>query len=64
MPEIKLAREDCLHLLNEANTERPNARFVAAATAPHFAGAFALIVYALRVEKAALRWGWRVVAHG
>lgn len=27
-------------------------------------GAFALIVYALRVAKAALRWGWRVVAHG
>lgn len=25
-------------------------------------GAFALIVYALRVAKAALRWGWRVVA--
>lgn len=23
-------------------------------------GAFALIVYALRVAKAALRWGWRV----
>lgn len=25
-------------------------------------GAFALIVYALRVAKAALRWGWRAVA--
>lgn len=24
-------------------------------------GAFALIVYALRVAKAALRWGWRAV---
>ncbi|GAB3054387.1 hypothetical protein [Stenotrophomonas tumulicola] len=26
--------------------------------------AFALLVLALRAVKAALRWGWRVVAHG
>lgn len=27
-------------------------------------GAFALLVLALRVARAGLRWGWRVVAHG
>jgi len=36
MPEIKLNREDCLHLLNQTNTEQPNARVVAAAAVLFF----------------------------
>lgn len=36
MPEIKLNREECLRLLNEANTDQPNARVVAAAAVLFF----------------------------
>lgn len=36
MPEIKLAREDCMDLLNQANTDQPNARVIAAAAVLFF----------------------------